>query len=103
MWEIVLAQNSMNAESPFSDYTVSVVVYVLLVGVLVTVLLLGGFLILNLGLLSKRQQDRTGSRNPSDVGVLKDTIWPEEPSLIRTLPAEELDDEIAEREKRAAS
>jgi hypothetical protein len=82
-------RNAVPTESPMSDYTVSVVVQVLLIGVLVSVLLIGGILALNLGMLSKRPEDRIGGRTPSDVGFLKETNWPEEPSTRSTLPAQE--------------
>ncbi len=81
--------------SPFSDYTASVLIYGLLVALLVITLLAGGFLVLNLGLLSKRGEDRIGGRNPSDVGVLKNTIWPQEPFDEVVLPAEETAEEVA--------
>jgi uncharacterized membrane protein YciS (DUF1049 family) len=90
-----VVRNSMMAESPFSNYTAAVVAYVLLVGFLVSVLLIGGFLVLNLGLMSKRAEDRVGGRTPSDVGILKHTIWPQEEDDTPTLPAEESEDELA--------
>lgn len=86
--------------APFTDYDAQVAVYVLLVGFLVTVLLVGGMLILNLGLMSKRAEDRVGGRNPSDVGFLKNALWPEEPYYARSLPAEE--DEDSSDEQKAA-
>src|SRR5687767_9120391 len=52
------------AESPFNSYTAGVVGYALGAGFLVSVLLIGGFLVLNLGLLSKRTEDRVGGRTP---------------------------------------
>jgi hypothetical protein len=79
---------SLGAGSPFSDYTASVVIYVLITGVLITGLLVGAFLIINLGLLSKRREDRIGARNPSDLRILKTGIWPEEPDDTSILPAE---------------
>lgn len=72
-----------------SDYTAAVVIQVLLIGALVTALLIGGILLLNLGLMSKRREDRTGGRTPSDVGFLKETNWPEEHENVPRLPAEE--------------
>jgi hypothetical protein len=81
--------NSVGAGSPFTTYTAGVLVYGILVGFLVSVLLIGAFLILNLGLLSKRREDRIGNRTPSDVGLLKYEIWPDTPYESRTLPAEE--------------
>lgn len=60
---------------------------VLLVGVLVATLLIVGFLIVNLGMLSKRREDRIGRRDPSDVPVLKSQVWPEEDDRSPTLPA----------------
>ncbi len=83
------SKNSMMAGSPFTDYTGAVVIYVIAVGFLVAVLLIGGLLVLNLGLMSKRAEDRTGSRTPSDVGILKNTLWPEETEPPAVLPAED--------------
>lgn len=77
----------MAADSPFSDFDARVTIFTLLAGVLVTVLIGGGILILNLGLLSKRSQDRVGGRVPSDVGILKSNIWPEAPEEREILPA----------------
>ena len=86
-----IGNNSMVAASPFTDFTMGAIIYVLMIGVLVAVMLLGGFLMLNLGMLSKREQDHTGGRNPSDVGVLKGSMWPPEPDRSPILPAEEED------------
>ncbi len=80
---------SLGAGSPFTSYTAAAVVYVLIASVLITGLLLGAFLIINLGLLSKRQEDRVGHRDPSDLGILKTGLWPEEPEDTAVLPAEE--------------
>ncbi len=80
---------SLGAGSPFTHYTAAVVVYVLLAGVLITGLLLGAFLLINLGLLSKRREDRVGRRDPSDVGILREGVWPEEAEDRAELPAEE--------------
>ena len=88
---------SAGAGSPFSNYMAGVTIYVLLVGFLVAILLIGGFLIVNLGLMSKRPEDHIGKRTPSDVGIFKNNMWPEVPYLKRSLPAEEDDfDLIAE-------
>lgn len=73
--------------SPMSDYTASAVIYVLLIGVLVATLLIGGLLILNLGLMSKRSVDRRGGIDPSDVDILRTTVWPEEEARYPVLPA----------------
>lgn len=81
--------HSVGAGSPFSDYGMGIAIYSFLTGVLVTGLLLGAFLVLNLGLMSKREEDRVGKRNPSDVGILKEAVWPEEPYERTVLPAEE--------------
>jgi hypothetical protein len=75
--------------SLFTDYTAGAVGIVLLVGVLVTVLLGAGMLFVNLGLMSKRREDHIGRRDPSDVGILKHTVWPQEVDDRRYLPAEE--------------
>jgi hypothetical protein len=92
------SKNSMMAGSPFTDYTGAVVIYVIAIGFLVAVLLIGGLLVVNLGLMSKRAEDRTGNRTPSDVGILKDTLWPQEGEPRAVLPAEDggqCDDSIA--------
>jgi len=83
--------HSSGAGSPFTTYTAGVLIYGLATGVLVSILLIGAFLILNLGLLSKREEDRIGKRTPSEVGILKNNIWPEEPYVKTVLPAEEED------------
>ena len=84
-----IGHNSMMASSPFSDYTAGVVAYVLLIGVLLAVMMIGGMLILNLGLMSKRDEDHIGKRNPSDVGILKNNLWPLEKEHGPVLPAAE--------------
>lgn len=81
--------NSMMAGSPFTTYDASVALWVLIIGLLVGTLLVGGFLILNVGLLSKREVDRVGGRSPGDVGILKHNIWPEQQEEGPILPAEE--------------
>jgi hypothetical protein len=100
--------NSSGAGSPITDFTMGAMVYVLLAGALVVILLGGGMLVLNLGLLSKREEDKTGVRNPSDVGVLKNQVWPPEADHSPRLPAQaEAEDaaidkkasELAERAK----
>ena len=75
--------------SPFTNYTAGVAIYVLMIGFLVAVLLIGGMLVINLGLLSKRAEDRVGGRTPSDLGLLRNSVWPMEPVDKRVLPAEE--------------
>jgi hypothetical protein len=89
---IVASPDQSGAGSPFNDYTAGVIVYVLLTAFLITVLIGGGLLILNLGLLSKRRRDRIGGRNPSDVAILKENTWPEAPYDQRRFPAEDSDD-----------
>ncbi len=74
---------------PLSDYTAAVVVQILLIGVLVSVILIGGFLVVNLGMMSKRQEDRVGGRTPSDVNILQDVTWPEQATEPQKLPAAE--------------
>lgn len=81
----------MMAASPFTDFTMGAIAYVLMIGILVAVLLGGGMMVLNLGLLSKRAEDHTGGRNPSDVGILKGSVWPPEPDRSPVLPAQEED------------
>lgn len=84
-----IGNNSMQAGSPLTDYTVRAIAYVLVIAVLLAILFVGAFLVLNLGLLSKRKEDRVGGRTPSDVGILKGTVWPESPDESPQLPAEE--------------
>jgi hypothetical protein len=83
------SKNSMMASSPFTDYTGAVVIYVIAIGVLVAALLIGAMLIVNLGLMSKRAEDHIGGRTPSDVGLLKDALWPQEGESRTILPAED--------------
>jgi hypothetical protein len=92
--------HSSGAGSPFSDYDARLVVYGLLIGALVVGLLVGAFLVLNLGLLSKRPEDHIGKRAPSDLGFFKNEIWPEEPRLKYTLPAEEDDEAVPLKERK---
>ena len=91
--DTTVPKNSMMAGSPLNNYTISVMGYMILIGFLVTVLLGGAFVVLNVGLLSKREEDKTGMRDPSDVGVLKAQLWPEEDSRRPILPAEEDEDQ----------
>ncbi|MBC7693274.1 MAG: hypothetical protein H7222_16035 [Methylotenera sp.] len=63
------------------------VAQVLFVTLLVVVLLAGGMLILNMGLLSKRATDHTGSKDPSDLGFLHNERFPEDAYEQRVLPA----------------
>jgi hypothetical protein len=81
------------ADSPMTEYTAWAVGYSWLTGVLVTVLLGGAFVILNLGLLSKRTEDRVGGRDPSDVNMLRHVTWPQEPYEYPVLPAQENENE----------
>lgn len=92
--------HSVGAGSPFDDYTAAVVMYVILSFVLVITLLFGAFLLLNLGLLSKRPEDKIGTRTPGEPGFLKNTIWPAVPYEVAQLPAEEEEDEILIEEER---
>jgi hypothetical protein len=78
--------NSMMAESPVTSYTAGVMLYMLLVGFLVTFLLGGAFAVLSLGLMSKRNEDdKLGHWDPSDVAILR------EHRARQILPAEEGD------------
>jgi len=92
----VLVQPS---EPPFNSYTAGVVAYSLMVAVLFIGLLVGGFLILSLGMFSKRPEDRVGRRTPSDFEILKTVAWPDEPEDRATLPAEESEQGEASGEK----
>ncbi len=73
--------------NPFNAYTSSVLSTGIVVAVLFVLLILGGLLFVNWAFLSKRRQDRTGGRNPSDVGILKENIWPEAPYEEKEFPA----------------
>jgi hypothetical protein len=54
-------------------------------------------LVINFGLLSKREQDRTGHRDPSDVALLNKTLWPEDRPVSRAiLPAEEENEQVVQ-------
>ncbi len=75
------------ADSPMTDFTAAAISNVLLVAFLVITLLGGGILILNLGMLSKRANDRVGERDPSDVAILKNETWPEAPYEDNIFPA----------------
>lgn len=94
----------MMAESPFNDYMARLVIEVLLIGVLVTVLLLGGLVLVNLGLMYKRPEDRVGEHMPSDLGILKNEAWPEVPYEEHVLPVqdEKIAGEKKGKERRAA-
>jgi hypothetical protein len=94
--------HSVGAGSPFSTYTAGVAAFVFMAGALVAILLIGGFLVVNLGMLSKRPEDRTGKRDPSDVGILKHTAWPEAPYSQNQLPAEEEDYERKDGPRKVA-
>lgn len=89
----------MMAESIMGDYTAAAVGIVFAIGVLVVILVGGGLLTLSLHFLTKRREDHIGSRNPSDMGILKSSTWPEEYE-IRQLPAMEVEPapEPSERE-----
>ncbi len=73
--------------NPFNAYTSSVLSTGIVVAVLFVLLILGGLLFVNWAFLSKRRQDRTGGRNPSDVAILKENIWPEAPYEEKEFPA----------------
>ncbi len=62
---------------------------------LVTVLLAGAFLVLNLGLLYRRKSDHVGKSAPSDLSTLKPTVYPEEPEP-------DVERSIAEMERHSA-
>jgi hypothetical protein len=81
--------NSMMAGSPVTPYTAGVMGYMILIGILVSVLLIGGFLFINIGLLSKRGENETRHREPSDVDLLTHRLWPNENRVHPVLPAEE--------------
>jgi hypothetical protein len=79
-----------------SNFTIGAITYILVAGFLVSALLIGGMLVLNLGLMSKRDRDLIGGRTPSDVGILKNTTWPAEPENVNHLPAVEQDENFAD-------
>ena len=87
------------ANSPFTEYTAGVAAIVFIVAFLVAVLLIGGILVVNLGLMSKRAEDRalTRAREPSDPAFLKANVYPEEPEVSKVFPAED-DDENTEED-----
>jgi hypothetical protein len=69
---IVQGKDAMMANSPFSAYTAGVATYLLFSIFLVLTLLVGGFLVVNISLMSKRPIDKgLGGHEPSDVGFLK--------------------------------
>jgi hypothetical protein len=84
---------SMAANSPFSDYTASAVIYVLLVAFLVVALLGGAMLVINLGLMSKRRSDEVGGRDATEPAFLKRVLHPDESEVNSVLPADEADEE----------
>ncbi len=63
---------------------------------LVSVLLAGAFLILNLGLLYRRKSDHVGTSAPSDLITLKPTVYPEEPEPVGERSIEEMERHSAE-------
>jgi hypothetical protein len=93
--------HSTGAGSPFSDYDAFIVIYTFMAAFLVFTLLAGAFLIINLGLLSKRPGDEVGKRTPSDLGILKSRLWPQEPVMQHMLPAEEDEYQEAQKQREA--
>ena len=90
----------MMANSPFTVYTAGAVGYVLIIVVLILTLMIGAFLVVNLGMMSKRPEDkRTGKPEPSDVGILKGERFDVKDER-RILPPEE---EVPEKKKRHAA
>lgn len=87
-------QDAMMANSPFTAYTSHVVGYVLVAAFLVITLLVGGFLVVNLSLMSKRSIDKDlGGQEPSDVGILKGERF-DQGNIRRILPSEEDEDQL---------
>jgi hypothetical protein len=86
--------NSMMAGSPVTPYTAAVMGYMIWIGILISVLLIGGFLVVNIGLLSKREEDDIGHRDPSDLGLLAGSMWPKEKQFRPRLPAEDEEDQF---------
>lgn len=85
--------HSAGAGSPFTNYDAKIVIYTFLAAFLVFTLLGGAFVIINLGLLSKRPEDKVGHRSSGDLGFFKNEIWPPEPYERVVLPAEEQQEE----------
>jgi hypothetical protein len=83
-----ITSHQATAPALFSPYAAHMLFYVVIIGFLVMLVLVGGFLVVNLGMMSKRDDDHVGGRTPSDVGVLQDMIWPQKPIPKWTLPAE---------------
>ena len=100
----VAPRGYMPAESLFSDYTAAAVAAALVVGALVVILVGGGLLILNLGLMSKRPEDRVEAPEPGDVRLLQSTLHPgfEESERLK-LPAQDQDDEDEHRDEGEAA
>lgn len=81
----------------YTGFTARAVVYILLVAILVVILLIGAFMVINLGLMSRRPEDRVGTRTPSDLGILKTQLWPQEPPDRAVLPASDEEEEERRR------
>ncbi len=64
---------------PFDRSVGAMLMAVILAMFLVGTLLGLGFLVLNVGLLSKRREDHRGKSAPSDIHVLKESLYPGEP------------------------
>ncbi len=82
-------RGALAASAPFSNYTAGVVAIVFVIAFLVAALLGGGILVLNLGLMSKRDEDRAHqlNREPGDPAILKASVYPEERDLTNVFPA----------------
>lgn len=95
-------RNVMAGNSPFNNYTAGVVAIVFVIAFLVAALLGGGILVVNLGLMSKRDEDRAYQRNrePGDPAILKASVYPEEHDSKNVFPAvdedEWVEDEVVE-------
>lgn len=79
---------------PFDRSVGAMLMTVILAMFLVGTLLGLGFLILNVGLLSKRREDHRGKSAPSDIHVLKESLYPGEPDDQPSI--EELEQHSAE-------
>src|ERR1700756_5333450 len=91
-------RDAMMANSPFTVYTAGAVGYVLITVVLILTLLIGAFLVVNLGMMSRREEDQKYKKGPepSDLGILKGERFNEVKNVRPILPAEE-----EEQKKRA--
>lgn len=76
------------AETPFFRHVdARAAMYSIGITLLVVTVVGGGILMVTYGLMSKRSEDLVGERTPSDVGLLKESMWPNEAGSRAVLPA----------------